>query len=181
MKAKADSHGPTLTAFAPVAFSNSTLLILGSMPGAVSLQAQEYYAHPRNAFWYIMQALFGTRPAPESYDEKLALLQQAGVALWDVLAQCKRPGSLDADIDRQTAVCNNFADFLIRHPRINKIAFNGRAAEQLFRKNALPDLGIAETISLVSLPSTSPAMATLNKMQKADIWRERLLQDHEQQ
>lgn len=168
------ADAPTLTAFPPVGRANATVLILGSMPGSASLKAQQYYAHPRNSFWYIMQELFGTRPAPVTYLEKLALIETARVALWDVLARCKRPGSLDSSIDRSSVVCNDFAEFLAKHSQLRTIAFNGKAAEQLFRKHALPTLELADSVSLVSLPSTSPAMASYRKEKKAEIWRQRL-------
>lgn len=170
-----DNHDPTLTAFAPVAAADARLLILGSMPGVASLDAQQYYAHPRNAFWPIVHEMFGTCPAPLTYDEKLELLIRARIALWDVLAQCRRRGSLDANIDRQSVVCNDFAEFLAKYSQIRKIAFNGKAAEQLFRKHALPHLDLADDVSLVSLPSSSPAMASLTTAQKASIWQEQLL------
>lgn len=165
----------TLTAFAPVAHTDAKLLILGSMPGVASLDARQYYAHPRNSFWYIMQAMFGTRPAPATYDEKIELLKNARIALWDVLAHCRRPGSLDSNIDRKSIVCNDFASFLARYNQIRKIAFNGKAAEQLFRKHALPALQLPASTSLVSLPSSSPAMASLTRDQKKAAWQEQLL------
>ncbi|MEM7255861.1 MAG: DNA-deoxyinosine glycosylase, partial [Pseudomonadota bacterium] len=84
-------------------------------------------------------------------------------------------GSLDASIDRDSVVCNDFAEFLANYSQIRKIAFNGKAAEQLFRKHALPGLAIAQEVSLVSLPSSSPAMASLSKEQKAAIWQEQLM------
>jgi len=166
---------PALTAFPPVAQADATILILGSMPGVASLDAQQYYAHPRNSFWFIMQELFGTCPAPVTYNDRLQLLANAKVALWDVLAQCRRPGSLDSNIDRNSVVCNDFAEFLANHTEIRKIAFNGKAAEQLFRKHTLPDVTLESFVSLVSLPSSSPAMASYSREQKASIWREQLL------
>ena len=167
---------PTLSAFAAVSSADARLLILGSMPGVASLDAQEYYAHPRNAFWPIVQELFGTSPAPQTYCEKIKLLKRAQIALWDVLANCKRPGSLDANIDLKSIICNDFNTFLKTHKQIEQIAFNGKAAEKLFKKHVIPELTLPPEISLVSLPSSSPAMASLNLQQKADAWRSALMQ-----
>ncbi len=170
-----NSGEPTLSAFAALSESNARLLILGSMPGVASLDAHEYYAHPRNAFWPIVQQLFGTPPAPETYCEKIKLLKHARIALWDVLAHCKRPGSLDANIDPKSIVCNDFNTFLKMHTQLELIAFNGKAAEKLFRKHVLPELNLSTGIELVSLPSSSPAMASLKPQQKALAWRSALL------
>ena len=167
-------NAAAISAFAALSNPEARWLILGSMPGVASLQAQQYYAHPRNAFWHIMQDLFGTAPAPETYKQKIALLRTAKVALWDVLAQCKRPGSLDANIDRNTVVCNDFNSFLAKHRKLEKIAFNGKAAEQLFNKHVVPDIELPAGTTLVSLPSSSPAMASLNMQQKACAWRSAL-------
>ena len=166
-----NSGEPTLSAFAAVAGTDARLLILGSMPGVASLDAQEYYAHPRNAFWPIVQELFGTPPAPQTYCENIKLLQSAQIALWDVLANCKRPGSLDANIDPKSIVCNDFNTFLKTHNQVEQIAFNGKAAEKLFKKHVIPELNLSPEIALVSLPSSSPAMASLNLQQKTDAWR----------
>lgn len=167
-------HQTTLSAFTALSKPDARWLILGSMPGVASLDAQQYYAHPRNAFWPIMQELFGTPPAPESYQDKIALLHGAKVALWDVLAQCKRPGSLDANIDPKSVVCNDFNTFLSTHSKLEKIAFNGKAAEQLFNRHVLPELALSAEITMVSLPSSSPALASLNMQQKAIAWRSAL-------
>jgi TDG/mug DNA glycosylase family protein len=66
------------------------------------LKAGQYYAHSRNAFWPIMGELFGAGPSLP-YLERVARLQSAGVALWDSLQACVRPGSLDASITEEVA------------------------------------------------------------------------------
>lgn len=202
----ARSPEPVLTAFAPIGATSSRLMILGSMPGAASLAETEYYAHPRNAFWPIMQALFGG--SINTYAAKKELLVVNQIAVWDVLTQCIRPGSLDANIRTDSIVCNNFAEFLDIQTTVSCIAFNGKAAEQLFRKHVLPTLDklythsagkackrqrkkivptdgtavkaaastTARKIQLVSLPSTSPAMASLTLDAKILAWRTALLQ-----
>ena len=76
---------------------NARVLILGSMPGAESLRLQQYYAYRHNAFWRIMGEIYGFSPELP-YPERLAKLRENGVALWDVLAECVRPGSLDSAI-----------------------------------------------------------------------------------
>src|SRR4029077_16189116 len=94
--------------FPPIVSQQSKVLILGSMPGEASLKADQYYAHPRNAFWPIMGELFGAGPSLP-YQERVALLQSTGVALWDSLQACVRPGSLDASITNEAA--NDFPGF----------------------------------------------------------------------
>ncbi|HPV23953.1 MAG TPA: DNA-deoxyinosine glycosylase, partial [Casimicrobium sp.] len=95
-----------ITSFPPLIAPNATRLILGSMPGVASLAAAQYYAHPQNAFWRIMGAVAGF-DAALSFDERVAELARAGVALWDVLAACERSGSLDSAIARKSEVAND--------------------------------------------------------------------------
>lgn len=154
--------------FPPVVAADARLLILGSMPGQASLAAQAYYAHPQNAFWRIMGDLFGAGPALP-YVERLAKLQAAGVALWDVMAACERPGSLDADIVPGSVRANDFAAFLAVNRRITHIFFNGAAAETAFRRLVLPTLAGGDLV-LQRLPSTSPAHAALSYDKKLAIW-----------
>lgn len=146
-------------------------MILGSLPGRRSLETGRYYAHSRNAFWHIMAVLFG---AKGDYRQRCDALVSARVALWDVLAESVRPGSLDAAIRMETARINDFTTFLARHPDVRRIAFNGRKAETMFRRLVLPELA-APVPELVSLPSTSPAHATLSLEQKLEAWRLGLL------
>lgn len=158
-----------IRSFAPIADDNARILILGSMPGIASLRAQQYYAHPHNAFWSIMGALLGADPALP-YAVRTAKLTAAGVALWDVLASCARTSSLDTDIDKTTMVVNDFATFFAAHPHIRTVLFNGGMAEQSFRRRVAPLLH-QRALHLERLPSTSPAHASLTKQQKMTAWR----------
>lgn len=137
------------------------------MPGVMSLERGEYYAHPRNAFWDIMGALFAAgREKP--YAARAKILKVNGVALWDVLDACVRPGSLDADI--RDAEPNNFEAFFAKHPRIELIAFNGGAAARLFHRS----VEAPPKVALVQLPSTSPAHAARSFKEKSAAWRKAL-------
>jgi len=157
------------TGFPYSAASDARVLILGSMPSRKSLAEQQYYAHPRNVFWPIMGELLGfdiTLP----YDRRLHCLRESGIALWDVAHQCVRPGSLDANM-RDVQV-NNFGPFFALHPHIHTIFFNGRMAESLYRKLALPQLGDPyHSLPLCCLPSTSPAHAARPFAEKLAAWQ----------
>jgi len=161
--------------FPPVAASSAQVLILGSMPGQASLDAQQYYAHPRNSFWPIMGALFDF-DSQFVYQKRIESVKQAGVAIWDVLQSCYRPGSLDADIDESSITANDFHSFLKQHSNIQAIFFNGAKAEQSFRKYVLPGLGELVPDTLVKLPSTSPAHAAMSFEQKLAQWAQIKLQ-----
>lgn len=154
--------------FPPVVAADARLLILGSMPGQASLCAHQYYAHERNAFWRIMGDLFAAGP-DLPYAQRLEKLQAAGVALWDVMAACERPGSLDADIVAASVQANDFAAFFAVNRRISHVFFNGAAAETAFRRLVLPTLD-AGGLVLQRLPSTSPAHAALAYDKKLAIW-----------
>jgi double-stranded uracil-DNA glycosylase len=156
----------------PVAAPNARLLILGSMPGVRSLGAQQYYAQPRNAFWPIMGRWFGAGPE-KPYDDRLKILQQNRIALWDVLQSCHRPGSLDSAIRVVDAVPNDFAQFLATYSAIMHVFFNGVAAGGLFQRLvAARGLAPQRPITYATLPSTSPANARMRFDEKSEAWRQ---------
>lgn len=163
-----------LTSFDAVADHDAEILILGSMPGKASLLRHQYYAHQRNAFWPIMAKLYAI-PLDLAYSERLVCLQQRKVALWDVMRNCERVSSLDADIVESTIVVNDFVRFLQHHSCIRLIVLNGQKAFQTFKRYALPLLSeTGKGIECVVLPSTSPAHASLSFSQKYEQWQQAL-------
>lgn len=158
-----------ISSFAPIADRSARVLILGSIPGIASLQANQYYAHPRNGFWRIVGELIGF-DAEADYPARAQALIDAGIALWDVVESCHRPGSLDADIAKDSVVVNDFAGFFRDHPAIREVFFNGAAAELAFRRHVVPKVAV-EGLRLMRLPSTSPANAGLSHAQKLAAWR----------
>lgn len=156
--------------FPPIAAADARILILGSLPGQQSLMAAEYYAHGQNAFWQIMAELFAITG---NYESRCEQLTSNGIAVWDVLANSVRPGSMDSDIRLDTAQPNDFAGFLSKHSQIERICFNGRKAEQMFAKLVVPGLSI-RLLELVSLPSTSPAYAAMSFDKKRESWADGL-------
>lgn len=156
--------------FGAVVGENPRLLILGSMPGGESLRQGQYYAFRANAFWRITGALFGFRP-DLPYSERLDALRRGGVALWDVLKECERDGSLDSNI--RAPVPNDIARLLADHPSIRQIACNGGTAFRYFGRFVKPQLRAGYRI--VRLPSSSPAAARMSFEEKLAVWRRLLL------
>lgn len=166
---------PTIQSFAPIEPVNPGLLILGSMPGEASLRAGEYYAHPRNYFWRMMGALALLEPE-SPYEQRVHALKSARIAVWDVLHSCTREGSLDASIDKDSQMPNDFQAFFARHSNITHVFFNGSAAEQIYRRNVLPGLNVQQ-IEYLRLPSTSPANASIPFERKLEAWKSILQRD----
>lgn len=159
-----------IRSFLPIHGRNARVLILGSMPGIASLNATEYYAHPRNAFWNIAEALFGIARA-QPYAARVRALELAGIAVWDVLAACRRRTSLDSAIEPASVVTNDLRKFLQRNARIGHIYFNGDATRKLYERQVLPGLTPRQQrIPRKALPSTSPAHAGLTLAQKIKAW-----------
>jgi len=160
-----------VTSFDAIEDASARVLILGSMPGVLSLRAQQYYAHPRNVFWRIMGELMGAYPS-EPYERRVGLLTSRQIALWDVLQSCAREGSLDSAIDEATLVTNDFVSFYQSHPGIERVYFNGSKAEQVYRryvKDVIAD--ISPQMQYQRLPSTSPAHAARSFEEKLAVWK----------
>ncbi len=156
--------------FRSVARADARVLILGSLPGKVSLEHGEYYAQPRNAFWHIMGEFAGASP-DLTYKHRLRLLKENGIALWDVCAAGHRSGSLDSAIRLSTVETNDFSEFLRAHTGVGLICFNGKKAKDIYDRKVLPNLPtIFRRIRCEVLPSTSPAHAAVPYEQKLSRW-----------
>ena len=156
--------------FPPIESRTSRVLILGTMPGGVSLRERQYYAHPRNGFWRIIGEILGfDRASP--YEVRVASIRSASIALWDVLKSCTREGSMDSAIEASSAVPNDVAGFLSEHPQIRRICFNGAKAEALYMRHIRPRLLAYPEVEKLRLPSTSPANAALPFSAKLRAWQ----------
>lgn len=156
--------------FPPVSSPSARVLVLGSLPGLLSLERGEYYANPQNAFWKIVAAQ--VPGLPSDYAGRASALIERYVALWDVLAAGTRSGSLDGEIAGD-AVPNNFPAFFNVHKRITLIAFNGATAAKLYERHVIPRLTDSlRAIARVTLPSTSGAHAALSVAKKVARWAE---------
>ena len=157
-----------LTAFSNIAKPNSEILILGSMPGQKSLNENQYYAHPRNTFWKIVATLYDF-DSELSYEKKCKELTKNKVALWDVMQNCERPGSLDSAIVAGSIIPNDFNSFFNTYKNINLIAFNGQKAAQTFKTKVAKSFEF--DIETITLPSTSPAHASMSFEEKLKAWK----------
>jgi hypoxanthine-DNA glycosylase len=149
----------------PIVGGRPTVLILGNAPSVLSLATRQYYGNPRNGFWRITGELFGFDPAAP-YEERTAALVKRGVAVWDVLQFCRRPGSLDSAVERDSMVPNDFEALFENHPGIQRVFFTGGAAEANYRRLVRVNTGATFT----RLPSTSPAH-TMPLATKLTAWR----------
>jgi len=148
--------------FAPVVDAATRVLILGSLPGEASLAARQYYGHPRNAFWRLMEGVLDTALVALAYEDRLAALLARRVGLWDVIAEAERPGSLDAAIRDPAA--NDLLALIDALPALRLVAFNGGTAAKLGGRL------IGDRLPTLALPSSSPAHAAKSFEQKATAW-----------
>jgi hypoxanthine-DNA glycosylase len=165
----AGNDAAELSGLAPIVSPAARLLVLGSFPGAASLAAQQYYAHPRNQFWPILSALWGVDLVPRTYAQRVAELKRRGLAVWDVYASCRREGSLDSAIEN--AVPNDLAGLRRRCPQLQAVAHNGGESARHMRVTQ------AMGLPVYRLPSTSPANASWSFERKLAAWRE-VFQQH---
>jgi TDG/mug DNA glycosylase family protein len=157
--------------FAAVARSDARTLVLGSMPGVASLAAGQYYAHPQNQFWPIMEVICGAgRTLP--YELRLDRLKEYRLSLWDVLQSCVRPGSLDSAIEASSAEPNDIPALLRAHGDITHICCNGATAYRELLRHFGPQLTRDfPQVATLRLPSTSPAHAGMPLADKLSVWR----------
>lgn len=151
--------------FPAVVDAETRVLVLGSLPGDASLAAGQYYGHPRNVFWRLMESVLATPLVALPYERRLAALLARNVGLWDVVAQAYRRGSLDAAILDPAA--NDLVALVATLPRLRAVAFNGGTAARLGGRLLAP---VADRLVLLSLPSSSPAHAARSFAQKAAAW-----------
>ena len=157
-----------ISSFALQSASAPDVLVLGSIPGVASLQAVQYYAHPRNAFWPVMAEFFDF-DRDLAYPQRLATLLQQGVALWDVLQRCERQGSLDSAIQSTSIQVNPIADWIKQNPQLRLVLLNGGKAATEFRKH-FAELTELPNLDIQAMPSTSPAYAAMPYDVKKQRW-----------
>ena len=151
------------SSFPAVVDAHTRVLILGSLPGDASLAIAQYYGHPRNAFWRLLEGVLETPLVALAYEDRLATLLSRGVGLWDVIAQASRPGSLDAAI--VDAEANDLVALTSTLPALRGVAFNGGTAAKLGGRL------LAGRLPSLALPSSSPAHAARSFDEKLALWR----------
>lgn len=156
-----------LVGLPPVIASHTRLVVLGSFPGVASLQARQYYGHPRNQFWPLLSALWAVDLVALPYPLRLEQMLARGLGLWDVYARCRREGSLDSAIE--AAELNDLASLRRRAPALRAVAHNGGESARHARLTATLGLPVHR------LPSTSPANASWSFQRKLAAWRAVLL------
>ncbi len=169
----AESRAATpVCSFAPQVGARCRLLVLGTVPSRRSLELQQSYAHAQNLFWPFMGELLDAG-VQWPYAERIARLQARGVGVWDVLERCERRGSLDAGIVAASEVPNDIVGLLAREPTIAAVALNGGKALQLFQRHVARRLAaeIRRPVAVLALPSTSPANASMTRVDKLARWR----------
>ena len=161
-----------VSSFPPQVGADCRVLVLGTVPSLRSLQMQQSYAHPHNLFWPFMGELFGAG-SELPYAERIARLHAVGIGIWDVLRDCERPGSLDSSIRVDSEIANDIPALLDAHPTIAAIALNGAKAQQVFARRIAPfiDVATARRVEILTLPSTSPANASIERAVKLERWR----------
>ena len=165
------SESHKVASFPPQVAADCRLLVLGTVPSKRSLELRQSYGHAQNLFWTFMGELFGAgRDLP--YAERIARLHARGIGIWDVYEQVERPGSLDSGIVRASEVPNAIPRLLDRYPTIRAVALNGGKAAEGFRRHIEPGLGAArrERLDVLTLPSTSPANASISRASKFEQW-----------
>lgn len=156
-----------IKAFPPILPDKPHVLILGTMPGVKSLEANQYYAHPQNQFWKFMGEIYGA-DLSLPYNKRVQILKERGVAVWDVVLACIRKGSMDSEIQNETP--NDFEKFYNQHPSIKLVVFDSLTAEKIYMRRVLPTL--TKELEYKRVPSPSPAHARMSYAAKLAVWSE---------
>ncbi|MFT5656778.1 MAG: TDG/mug DNA glycosylase family protein [Gammaproteobacteria bacterium] len=157
----------------PIIGRNPRIIILGSMPGIISINAAQYYANPRNMFWAVLAELFGI-DTDCSYQARVEQIRELPIILWDTLKACHREGSLDSKILNTEIEANDIVGLLEQHQSVQAIVFNGAASAKYFDRLITPHMPAKRNIELLKMPSTSPANAGMGFDQKIESWKELL-------
>ncbi len=157
----------SLNSLLPIIYDNSSVLILGSMPSKISLEKQQYYANPRNQFWKLIYSIFDEE-LDQQYEKKIDFLRSKRIAIWDVIKECPREGSLDSTIKDEQP--NDFNDLLKQYPNIRLIVFNGGLAEKSFWSKVHLGDGVDDRVKFIRVPSSSPANAIKFEKKKVE-WK----------
>ncbi|MDD5160389.1 MAG: DNA-deoxyinosine glycosylase [Sulfuricurvum sp.] len=152
---------PYIHPFPPILDGHTRVLFLGSFPSIASFEQAFYYAHPRNAFWPILETIFDVHL--ETNEAKKAFCLEKGIGLWDVIGSCERSNSSDTNL--KNCIPNDFEKLLREYPNIQVLAFTGKKSHDLFMK-IYKDVKIEKVL----LPSTSPAHAAMKFEEKKDIY-----------
>ncbi len=161
-----------ISSFSPIIEMGTTRMVVGTMPSVDSLRFGQYYGHPRNQFWKILFSVFEDGRVPLDYDDKVVTAKRHGIGLWDILASCKREGSLDSRIKDESF--NDFPTLLREHPHVKMLIFNGQNSYKYFLKA----YGQLPGIDYRVMPSTSPANAMKSFEIKRKEWEEALCYDY---
>ena len=155
----------TKTSFDPISNVDTTILILGTMPGDKSLELGEYYGHSRNKFWKIISTITDN-DLPLSYSDKKELLRKSKIGIWDVAHKANRKGSLDSAIENEEP--NDLDNFISTHKNLKVIGFNGTKSQALFDKY----FDRKSDLKYIPLPSTSPANTGIDFDNICKLWRQ---------
>lgn len=171
-RAKPGADSVRVASFPPQIRAGCRVLVLGTVPSLRSLEMRQSYAHAHNLFWPMMGTLYGAGP-DLPYEQRIAILNEAGIGIWDVLKECERPGSLDSSILAHSEIANDIPALLDAYPTIEAIVLNGAKAHQVFQRRIAPAIGAErlKRLEILALPSTSPANASIPRDVKLERWR----------
>lgn len=146
--------------FPAVADENTEILILGSLPGDVSIRKHQYYGHPGNDFWRLLGNIIGENLQSMGYQKRLDTLKRNKIGLWDVFKAGKRDGSEDSKIKNQEI--NQFSILKEIAPNLKLILFNGKKSGEY--EPILRAMGYETKV----LPSSSGANRRFLKNRKSE-------------